>query len=164
MPEAALPFVWILIGLLLLVGLIGSLVPVIPGTALVLAAAALHAVATGFEPIGPGRLLILFLITVLAYGVDYLAGAFGARRFGGSRWAVFGAVLGAVVGLLFGLVGALLGPVVGAVVGELLRQRHFGQSLRSGVGTALGLLLGALAKFALSLVMVVLFLVWVARG
>ena len=113
---------------------------------------------------GPGRLLILGLLAALAYLLDYLAGALGAQRFGGSRWAVAGALLGALVGLFFGLIGLLLGPILGAVAGELLSRRPWKESLKSGFGTAVGLVMGTLAKLGLALVMVVLFLWWAVRG
>jgi hypothetical protein len=85
---------YVLVALLLLAGLAGSVLPLLPGTPLILAGALLHALVTGFEPIGAGRLLVLAGLTALASILDYAAGAAGARRFGGSRWAVVGALCG----------------------------------------------------------------------
>jgi uncharacterized protein len=159
-----LTVVHVLVGVLLVLGLLGTLVPFLPGTALILGAAFVFALATGFEPIGAGRLLLLLGLTALAEGLDYAARAIGARRAGGSRWAVAGALAGGVIGLVFGLPGLLLGPVVGAVAGELLRQRTLEASVRVGAGTLAGMVAGALAKFALGTVMVGLFAWWAWRG
>lgn len=153
-----------LVVILLLLGLIGTFLPSLPGTALILGAIALHAVANGFDPIGPWRLALFVVLALVAIALDYAAGALGAKRFGGSGWAVAGAVVGAVVGLFFGPLGLLLGPVVGAVLAELIYCRKLDASLRSGVGTVVGMLLGAAAKFGIALVMVTLFAWWLWRG
>ena len=156
--------VHVVVGLLLVIGLAGSLVPVIPGTALILGGVALHSVATGFDPIGPWRLLAFGALGALALALDYVAGAAGVKRFGGSGWATAGALLGAVVGIFLGPLGLVLGPVAGAVLFEWLYCRRLRDSVRSGMGTLFGLLLGAVAKFGLAVVMVSLFLFWVWRG
>jgi uncharacterized protein YqgC (DUF456 family) len=164
MTGAALAFVYVLVALLMAVGLVGSVVPALPGTILILAGVALHAVVTGFDPIGPWRLLILALLTGIAYLLDHVAGVLGVRRFGGSRWAVAGAIVGALVGLFLGLPGLLLGPLVGAVVAEYAYTRQIGVSARAALGTVVGLLVGAVAKIGIGLAMIALFLFWVWRG
>jgi uncharacterized protein YqgC (DUF456 family) len=153
-----------LVFVLVLLGLAGTLLPFLPGTALILVGALVHAVAHGFDPIGPWRLLALALLTLAAVGLDYLAGALGVRRFGGSGWATAGAVVGALVGILFGLVGLVLGPLLGALLAEYLYTRRLDASLRSALGTVVGLLLGAVAKFGVAVVMAALFAYWVWRG
>lgn len=157
-------FVYVVVALLVLVGLVGSAVPVIPGTPLILLAAGIYAVATDFDPVGPGRLLVLAGLALLAAGLDYLAGAVGVRKLGGTRWGVAGAVLGALAGVFFGPLGLLLGPLAGAMAGELLRDRDLRRSLLSGLGSFLGLLLGAVAKLGIAVVMTALFLWWALRG
>jgi uncharacterized protein YqgC (DUF456 family) len=99
------------------------------------------------------------MLTVLAWSLDLAAGALGAKRFGASRQAIVGAGIGALVGLFFALPGMLLGPFLGAVAGELLARRDLEQAGRAGVGAWLGLVLGIAAKLALSLSMIVVFLV-----
>ena len=74
----------VVVAILLLAGLVGSVIPFLPGTPLILLAALVHAFGTGFSPIGPGRLAILAGLTVLAQLLDYLAGAVGTKKFGGS--------------------------------------------------------------------------------
>jgi len=153
-----------LTALLLAAGLVGSVVPALPGTALIVAGALVHALVTDFAPIGTGRLLILAGLSVAGESLDYLAGALGARKFGGSRWAQAGAWAGGIVGFFFGLPGLLLGPVVGAATAELLRQRALAPSVKVGLGTLLGVVTGIAAKFTVAVVMVALFVWWVVRG
>jgi hypothetical protein len=162
--AAVLTAVWIAVVLLFALGLAGTLVPVLPGTPLILLGAAIHAIATGWDPIGPGRLAILGVLAGLGVALSYLAGGLGARGFGASRWAVVGAVIGAVLGVAFAPLGLLVGPVVGAVAGELVRTRQLAGSLKSGLGALIGLAVGAAMQFGLGLVMVGLFAWWVWRG
>ena len=156
--------VYVLVTALLIAGLAGSLLPFLPGTPLILAAALVHALATDFNPIGAGRLLVLAGLTALAYALDYIAGAVGAKKFGGSVWAVVGALVGAVVGLFFGPPGLLIGPVIGAVAGELLKSGEVEHSLKAGFGALVGMVVALLARFALAFTMVGLVLWWLWRA
>jgi uncharacterized protein YqgC (DUF456 family) len=164
MTGGALAFAYALVALLLTVGLIGSVVPALPGTILIFAGALLHGAVTGFDPIGPGRLAILGILTALAYGLDYVAGALGVKKFGGSRWAIAGAVVGALVGLFFGLPGLVLGPLLGSLGAEYLYTRQLKTSTQAALGTVVGLLVGAVAKVGIGLAMIGLFMFWVLRG
>ncbi len=156
--------VYLAVGVLLIAGLLGSFLPLLPGTPLIVLGALLYAFMTDFQTIGVGRLLILVGFSLLAYALDYTAGALGVRRFGGSSWAVVGAVLGAVVGVFFGPIGLVLGPILGSVLGELLRNRKLKDSLRTAFGTGVGMLLGVVAKLSLAVVMVGLVLLWIWNG
>ena len=147
----------------MLVGLAGTLLPFVPGTPLIFAGALVHAIATGFDPIGPWRLAILGLLAVAALALHHVASALGARRYGGGRWAVAGALLGGVIGLFFGLPGLILGPVLGATVAEVLRGQRLEASVRSGAGALMGLAAGIVASFTLGLIMVGLFGWWTWR-
>ncbi len=152
--------VYLLVAALLIAGLAGSLIPLLPGTPLILAGALLYALVTDFSPIGAGRLLMLAALAALAYGLEYVGGAVGARKFGGSAWAVVGAIIGAVVGLFFGPPGLLVGPVVGAVAGELFKSGEMEHSLKAGLGALVGLAVALLARFALAFTMVGLIVWW----
>jgi len=154
----------VVVAILMLAGLVGAIVPFVPGAPLIFAGALLHAIATDFTPIGVGRLAILAASGVLAWALEHVAGVVGARSAGGSRAAVIGAMLGMVAGVIVAPVGLLLGPIVGAIAGELLAGRAPGPSVRSGLGAALGVLTGVVAHFALALVMIALFVWWVWRG
>ncbi|HSF19151.1 MAG TPA: DUF456 domain-containing protein [Vicinamibacteria bacterium] len=151
----------ILVGVLFVLGIAGSVLPFLPGTILIWIGALVYAIATDFETLGPGGLIVLGAITGLGYVLDYVAGAVGVERLGGSRWAMLGAIAGAIVGIFFGLPGLLLGPVAGAVLFELWRSRDVTASLKSGMGSVLGVLLGTAAKFTIALIMVGLFFWWI---
>jgi uncharacterized protein len=155
---------WLVVGALLVLGLAGTIVPFLPGTPLIVAAAFVHAMATGWTPIGVGRLAILAALAALGLVLHHVAGMLGARRGGGSAWAMGGAVVGGIVGLFFGLPGLALGPPLGAIGGELLKSGNLAASIHTGVATFIGMVAGAVANVALAVVMIALFLWWVARG
>jgi uncharacterized protein YqgC (DUF456 family) len=149
---------WLLSAALIVIGLAGTVLPALPGTALVLAGIVLGAWIDDFTRVGVATLLIVGAIAVLAWVLDYVAALLGAQRVGASRLALVGAAIGTVAGLLFGLVGVLVLPLVGAAVGEYLARRERMRALHVGVATWLGLMAGLLAKVVLSCVMVGIFL------
>ena len=126
---------------------------------LVLAGIVLGAWIDDFARVGVGVIAVTAGLAVLAWVLDTVAALMGARRAGASPQALVGAAIGTVVGLFMGLVGVLFMPFVGAVAGELLAHRDQQRALKVGVGTWLGIVLGTVAKLALSLVMVGLFVV-----
>ena len=151
--------------LVVLVGIAGTVLPVLPGIAFVFGGLVLAAWADGFVRVGAITLAILGALTALAIAIDFAASAFGAKKAGASPRAVLGAGLGALVGIFFGLPGLLLGPFVGAVLGELSANRELVQAGKAGFGTWVGLLLGSVAKAALAFLMVGVFaLAYVVGG
>jgi uncharacterized protein YqgC (DUF456 family) len=155
---------WVVVIVLMAAGLAGSVLPVLPGPPLIVAGALVHAIATDFRPVGGGRLALLVALAVASYALEYGVTALGARRLGGSRWAVIGAVAGGIVGLVLGPLGLVIGPLIGAVAAELLATGELRQSVRSGVGAVLGAVAGVVMKLAVSVAMVGLFAWWVWRG
>ena len=154
----------IIVVLLMAVGVVGAALPVVPGTPLILAGALLYAIATDFSPVGAGRLAVLAGLALVGAAAGALAGSVGARRAGGGRRAAIGALLGLVIGLFTGPIGLVVGPVAGAILGELSGARPWSESVRVGLGTLVGLVLGAVAHVAIAGVMVGLFAWWVWRG
>ena len=152
--EAATVVLWIASGVLIAIGAIGLVLPILPGAPLIFIGALLAAWAENFAYIGPGSLIVLGVLTALAVAVDFVAGAFGARRFGASARAVTGATLGTIIGLFFGIVGVLVGPFIGAVIGELSVRRNLAAAGRAGIGATLGLALGTAAKLAIAFAMI----------
>jgi uncharacterized protein YqgC (DUF456 family) len=152
--EPATIVLWIASGVLITIGALGLVLPILPGAPLIFIGALLAAWAEDFAYIGPWTLALLGVLTALAVAVDFIASAFGARRFGASGRAVTGATLGAIVGLFFGVVGVLVGPFVGAVIGELSVRRNLAAAGRAGVGAAVGLALGTAAKLAIAFAMI----------
>ena len=145
---------WITAGVLIVIGALGLVLPVVPGSPLIFLGALLAAWAEDFAYIGPWSLVALGVLAALAIAVDFIASAFGVKRFGASGRAMTGATLGAIFGLFFGIVGVLVGPFIGAVIGELSVRRNLAAAGRAGVGAALGLALGAAAKLAIAASMI----------
>jgi uncharacterized protein YqgC (DUF456 family) len=148
---------WIGTIALIALGFIGTIVPGLPGVLLIYGGMWLAAWIDNFARIGWPTLTILGALTALALLADLIAGVMGAKRVGASRLALIGSVIGGLAGIPFGLLGLLGGPFVGAVAGELLARRPFGAAARVGVGTWLGLVLGALIKIALAVSMLAVF-------
>jgi uncharacterized protein YqgC (DUF456 family) len=152
--ETVTIVLWIAAGVLIAIGAVGLVLPVLPGAPLIFIGALLAAWAEDFQYLGPWSLVLLGALAALAVAVDFIASAFGAKRFGASGRAVAGATIGALVGIFFGPVGVLVGPFVGAVLGELTVRRSLAAAGRAGVGAALGLALGTAAKLAIAFAMI----------
>lgn len=156
--DPALQFLlWALAALLIVVGFAGLILPALPGIPLVFAGLVLLAWAEGFAYVGWVTLVFLGVLALLSYAVDFLAAALGAKKFGASSRAIWGAAIGALAGIFFGLPGIVLGPFVGAVIGEFSRRPAVGAATRAGIGATLGLLFGALLKIALAFTMIGVF-------
>ena len=148
---------WLLTAILVLAGLLGLILPALPGAPLLFAGLLLAAWVEDFSYVGGGTLAVLGVLALLTYAVDFAASALGAKRFGASNRAVVGAAIGALVGIFFGLPGILLGPFIGAMLGELSDRRGPRDAARAGLGATLGLALGAAAKLALAFSMLGIF-------
>ena len=150
-------FLLVLAVVLVVTGLVGLVVPPMPGALLIFAGLLLAAWAEDFMYLGWGTITMLAVLTALTYVVDFVASVVGVKRFNASRKAMVGAVIGAVAGLFFGLPGIFLGPLVGAALGELWARRDVTQAGRVGLGATIGLVLGTAVKFMLGFAMVGLF-------
>lgn len=149
---------WLLAALLIVAGLAGLVLPALPGAPLLFLGLVAAAWAEQFAYVGWGTLSLLAGLALLTYAVDFVAGAFGARRFGASGRAMTGAALGTLLGLFFGLPGVIAGPFLGAVTGELTVRNDLRAAGKAGIGATLGLALGAAAKIALAFAMLGIFL------
>ena len=145
---------WLAAGVLIVIGVLGLVLPALPGAPLIFLGALLAAWAEDFTYVGWGSLVVLAALSVLAIAVDFIASAFGVKRFGASGRAVTGATLGAIVGIFFGPIGVIIGPFVGAALAELSVRRNIAAASRAGIGAALGFALGAAAKLAIAFAMV----------
>ncbi len=155
-------FWWFFTIVLFAVGLIGTVLPVLPGTTIILAAAIIHRVMLGAEKsIGWKSVFVLVLLTLLSYAFDFLGSYFGAKYFGATKWGAFGAIVGALIGLVFGIIGLFVGPVIGAVAGEFVAGKRMIDAGRAGWGSLLGNLGALISKFIIALVMITIFLVTV---
>jgi uncharacterized protein len=148
---------WLLSVLLIVAGLAGTVLPALPGTALVLGGIVLGAWIDDFSRVGTGTLVVIGLLAVLAWALDYVAGLLGAKKAGASRLALIGATIGTVAGLFFGLIGVLFMPLVGAAIGEYMARKDEAKAVKVGVATWVGIMVGLIAKVVIAFVMIGIF-------
>ena len=150
---------WLLAITLVIIGIVGTVLPALPGATLVFGGIVLAAWIDDFTRI-PAWLLIVFgVLTAIAWAVDYLAALAGAKKAGASKLALIGAAIGTLAGIVTGLWGLLFMPLAGAAIGEYIAQRDLRRAGRVGVMTWLGLLLGTAVKVAIVFAMVGAFVV-----
>lgn len=151
---------------LMIVGIIGAVVPGIPGTSLILVAIAIWGVVQGsLNSIGV-PLAVAIAVLLMSVGIDLLASYWGAKKAGASKWGQIGAIVGLVFGFLgllpalpFGgpLLGIFLGPLLGAIIGEYLYQKDLQLAVKAGVGIIVGSLIGNVIQGILAIVTVGVF-------
>ncbi|KRB08684.1 DUF456 domain-containing protein [Lysobacter sp. Root690] len=150
-------FYYILAGVLVVLGIVGTVLPALPGLPLVFGGMLLASWASGFEKVGWITLVVLGLLTALSMVIDFAATAMGAKRVGASKLAIIGSIIGTFAGLMFGFIGVFIGPFVGALIGELIHTRKLDQATKVGVGTWVGILVGTVLKLGLAFAMLGLF-------
>ena len=163
---------WILV-LVMLVGIIGAVVPGLPGSSLILGAILVWGLVSGFSELG-WALGAAIAVLLLSVGIDFLGAYLGAQQAGASRWGQTGAVIGFIFGFLgflpalpFGgpLLGILIGPLLGAMIGEFLYRQdlefeaRIKLAFRAALGIVVGTFVGNLIQGVLALACVVVFLV-----
>lgn len=137
---------------LMLLGIAGCLLPVLPGPPLsYLGLVLLH--LTRFADISRNLFIILGVVAIVVTVIDYVVPIWGTRQFGGSKYGMRGATVGLIIGLFLGPFGIIVGPFIGAVVGELLFKDDIRYALKAGFGSLLGFLTGVGLKLAASLLM-----------
>ncbi|MDQ5888489.1 MAG: uncharacterized protein QG660_54 [Pseudomonadota bacterium] len=148
---------WLLAILLILVGFAGNILPLLPGTPLMLIGMLLAAWLDDFNRIGAFSIGVLVVLAILSQLADFLAGTLGAQRAGASKQALWGATIGSLAGIFAGLPGMLLGPFVGAAIGELIAEQDLLKAGKVGLATWIGLVLGMAAKIAIGFTMLGVF-------
>lgn len=135
-----------------IVGMIGTFIPAMPATLIIFAGTVAATLIDGFQPWPDLPFLLTFaVITFLISMIDNVASAWGARRYGGSKQAVWGALIGGLVGIFIPF-GLIVGPLAGALIAELFVVRKpVLDATRAAWGTLLGLLTGIAAKLVLHL-------------
>lgn len=138
--------------ILMLIGIIGCLVPVLPGPPLsYLGLILLH--ISRFAQFSKSILITLAIVTVVVTIVDYVVPIWGTKKFAGSKYGTRGATVGLIIGLFLGPAGIIIGPFLGAIVGELIFKDDMKYAVNAGFGSLLGFLTGIGLKLAASLVM-----------
>jgi uncharacterized protein len=157
---------WLLIALML-VGVVGAVVPAIPGTSLILIAIIIWGIVSSSFAAIKIPLIVTIVVLILSIGVDFLAGYLGAKQAGASKWGQIGAFVGLLLGffgllpaLPFGgpLLGILFGPLLGAIIGEYIYRREFWLAVKAGIGIVVGTLVGNLIQGVLAIATVAVFL------
>ena len=138
-------FLLIIAFLFMLIGIIGCIVPGLPGTPIAYAGMWI-AQATERVDFTWQTLLIWGIVTIVVSVLDYVIPAWGTKRYGGTRWGVWGSTIGVFVGLFFGAAGVILGPLVGAIIGELMSGQEFSKALKAGWGSFVGIFFGTIIK------------------
>ena len=142
--------------LLMLTGIIGSVAPILPGPPLsYIGLLMLQLLAS--PPFTTRFLVVMGIITAVVTALDYLIPIYGAKRFGGSGYGVWGSAIGLIIGLIFPPFGLIIGPFAGAVAGELAAGKEFQPALKAGLGSFIGFLAGSLMKLLLCLFMAYFF-------
>jgi uncharacterized protein YqgC (DUF456 family) len=147
-------FLYVLAAALIVGGIAGAVLPVLPGVPMIFGGIWLAAAVDEYRHLGWGWLVAIGIVAALGVAVDFISGSLGAKKIGASPRALWGAGIGTTVGMFFGLPGLLIGPFAGAVIGELWSGRSILRSAHVGVSTWFGMLLGILAKVVLSFLMI----------
>ncbi|EHQ87607.1 DUF456 domain-containing protein [Desulfosporosinus youngiae] len=144
--------------ILFIAGLLGTILPILPGAVLIYGGMLLYGFMTKFASLDVNFFLLQALVLILIFSIDFLASAAGTRRSNGSKQAAWGAVIGTIFGIIsFGPLGIVIGPFLGAVIAELVRGIELNQAIRVGFGTLIGILGGTVLKLCAEILMIVYF-------
>lgn len=150
---------WLILGILmLLAGLVGCLLPLLPGPPLTYAGLLVLQLRE-VSPFSTKFLLIWAAIVVVVTVLDYVIPIYGTKKFGGSNAGVWGCTIGLVAGFWLGPFGIIIGPFVGAYIGEWISMRNPDKALRAAIGSFLGFLTGTLLKLVVCGIMTYYFIV-----
>lgn len=144
---------WLVVGIIvMLVGILGCLLPLLPGPPLCYLALLIQQLRTD-PPFASKFLWIWAGITIAITALDYIIPLFSTRRFGGTKYGVWGCTIGLIAGFWMGPLGIIIGPFVGAFIGEIIASNDSGIALKAAWGSFVGFLLGTLLKLVVCLMM-----------
>ena len=144
--------------IMFIIGIIGTILPALPGVVLIFGGMLVYGFMTGFAGLSVWFFLMQLAVTVVIFVVDFLASAVSTKKYGGSRQAAFGAALGTILGLIvLGPLGIIIGPFAGSVAAEILLGKEIKQAIRVGFGSLVGVMGGTIFKLAAEAVMIIYF-------
>ena len=150
-------WLWLVVVLLVIVGLAGIVLPALPGVPLLYGGLLLGAWIDEFARVGVTAIVVIGVLALLAWLIDFFASLFTTRSVGASRQAMIGTVLGGLIGIIGGLIGIILGTVIGAIAGEVMTSRNAAHAGRVGVAAGMGFVVALAAKLVLALTMLAIF-------
>jgi len=150
-------WLWLLAAILVLVGIAGTILPMLPGIPLVFVGLFIAAWLDGFAKVSVLTIIIIGLIALLALIVEFLASFITVKKAGASKYALWGAAIGGLIGFFTGPLGLIIGTAVGAAIGELLAEKETSQATAVGIAAGLGFVVALVAKVVLLLVMLAIF-------
>ena len=136
----------------IVVGVLGSLLPILPGPPISYAGILLLHFSR-FAQYGTRFLILFGALTAIVAVLDYVVPIWGTKKFGGSKYGTWGATIGVLIGLFFGPFGIIIGPFLGAVLGEIIYGKKTNEAFRAGFGSFIGFVTGTLMKLMLSIVL-----------
>ncbi|MHB1392349.1 MAG: DUF456 domain-containing protein [Clostridia bacterium] len=143
---------------IMLVGLAGVFLPVLPGVPLVFAGTLLYAWSTGFQVITIVNLIFFAVLTAVSSAVEYIGGIITAKKYGASKYGLIGGVLGGILGLVvLSIPGLIIGQLVGVILGELYFGKQMKESFTSGFAMFVGYILGSTIKVFFAGLIVIVF-------
>ena len=133
----------LIIGVILgVVGLLGAVIPVLPGTILSYIGF-MYVYFVDGSSISTLQLVLCGIVSIAVIVLDYILPGYFSKLFGGTKYGITGATIGTIVGMFFGFVGIIIGPFVGAFIGEMIgRQIESKQALKVGIGAMLAFIAG----------------------
>lgn len=150
-------WLWLLALLLVVVGLAGLILPALPGIPLFYGGLLLAAWIDDFSRVSVTIVVVLGVLALLAWVVDFVSSLITTKSAGASKQALWGTVIGGLVGIVGGLPGIIAGTVLGAVIGEIMASRNAAHAGRVGVAAGLGFVLALALKLILALLMLGIF-------
>ncbi len=141
----------IIIGIILLViGIIGCIIPALPGPPIAYISLILLQFAESSPFTWTFMLAWLFIVIAVTL-LDFYVPIWGTKKFGGSKYGTYGSIFGLIIGLFIPPWGIIVGPFLGAYSGELIGGKHNKEALRAGFGAFVGFVAGTLMKFIITL-------------
>jgi len=148
---------WIVVALLVVSGFVGLLLPILPGIVFIFSGLLLAAWIDDFARVSQTTMIVIGVISLLAWAIDFFASYLTAKKAKASKLALYGTLIGAIVGIFGGVVGLIIGPVIGAVIGEFIARRNTSDATRVGIAAGFGFVVALAVKLVLAIIIVAIF-------